>query len=269
MSQVDISQLIDLERYPIDRPEDPGYAELLRAGRLALERQALFSMPGFVRPDAVQPMARELEAQMSHSCRYDRQRNAYVLPEDEPEWQPGHPRSRLHRCSYNQVLNYQIPNDSFLRRIYYWQPLTDFLRELFGFENFYRSDCPHLALSAKIAGEGDTDGWHFDTNDVVFSLLLQVPEGGGEFEYAPYIRSHDDENFDGVNGVVDDPQDNAQRPGMGLGDFNVFMGDLSLHRVTPVVGARRRIVALFCYDRDPGMVFDQSYIEELQASMAG
>ena len=105
--------------------------------------------------------------------------------------------------------------------------------------------------------------------EIVSPQICTVPEGGGEFEYAPYIRSHDDENFDGVNGVVDDPQDNAQRPGMGLGDFNVFMGDLSLHRVTPVVGARRRIVALFCYDRDPGMVFDQSYIEELQASMAG
>ncbi len=54
---------------------------------------------------------------------------------------------------------------------------------------------------------------------------------------------------------------------MGLGDFNVFFGDLSLHRVTPVIGTRKRIVALFCYDRHPGMVFDQAYIDELQASM--
>ncbi|MCP4766118.1 MAG: hypothetical protein GY875_07585 [Gammaproteobacteria bacterium] len=113
----------------------------------------------------------------------------------------------------------------------------------------------------------DTDGWHFDTNDVVFSLLLQTPEAGGEFEYAPYIRSASDENYAGISRVVDDPQGSAQRPAMGLGDFNVFMGDLSLHRVTPVIGARKRIVALFCYDREPGMVFGQSYIDELQASM--
>ena len=59
----------------------------------------------------------------------------------------------------------------------------------------------------------------------------------------------------------------AERPPMGLGDFNVFMGDLSLHRVTPVVGNRRRVVGLFCYDRQRGQVFDQAYIDELQQSM--
>jgi len=267
MAMPDINQLIDLERYPIDKPGEPGYEKLLRDGRRALEQQALFSMLQFVRPEAIAPLAHQLQAQLARSCRYDRQRNAYDYGGDEPEWPPAHPRAQLHRCSYNQVLNYQIANDSPLRQIYYWQPLTDFLRELCGFDRFYRSDCPHLALSAKIAGEGDTDGWHYDTNDVVFSLLLQTPEAGGEFEYAPYIRSASDENYDGVTRVVADPQGNALRPVMGLGDFNVFMGDLSLHRVTPVIGARQRIVALFCYDRAPGMVFEQAYIEELQASM--
>ena len=265
MSTNNIRQLIDLDRYPLDQPEHPGYARLLRDGRLALERNALFSMAQFLRPQAIEPMARELESLLPRSCRYDRDRNAYAY--GEQQWPGDHPRSQLHRSSYNQVLNYQIANDSALRQIFYWQPLTDFLRQLCGFDSFYRSDCPHLALSAKLAGDGDTDGWHFDTNDVVFSLLLQLPEAGGEFEYAPYIRSETDENYAGIRRVVDDPENAALRPPMGLGDFNVFMGDLSLHRVTPVIGGRRRIVALFSYDRDPGMVFDQSYIDELHASM--
>jgi hypothetical protein len=69
--------------------------------------------------------------------------------------------------------------------------------------------------------------------------------------------------------VVSNPEQNSERPVMGLGDFNVFMGDLSLHRVRPVIGDRKRIVALFCYDRNPGMVFDQSYISWLHQGMAG
>jgi hypothetical protein len=269
MSTTDIRHLIDLDRYPIDRPGHDGYTRLLHEGRSALEQGALFSMARFVRPQAIEAMARELEALAPQSCRYDRDRNAYVYGLDDEDWPTDHPRAQLHRCSYNQVLNYQIPNNSTLRQIYYWQPLTDFLRELCGFESFYRSDCPQLALCAKIASEGDTDGWHFDTNDVVFSLLLQLPEAGGEFEYAPYLRSETDENYAGVRQVTADPGSEALRPPMGLGDFNVFMGDLSLHRVSPVIGTRRRIVALFCYDREPGMVFDQSYIDELHESMPG
>lgn len=257
-------EIIDLDRYPLDRPGTPAYDALLQDGRNALGQGALFSMRQFVRPAAIVSMAAQLQALVPISVRYDRQRSAYVYGSDNTGLAADDPRLQKHLCRYHQVLNYQIANDSALRRIYYYQPLTDFLRELCGFDSFYRSDCPHLALSAKIAGDGDTDGWHFDTNDVVFSLLLQEPEAGGEFEYAPFLRSEDDENYDAVARVVSDPQGEAIRPPMGLGDFNVFMGDLSLHRVRPVIGERRRIVALFCYDRRPGQVFDQAYIEELQ-----
>jgi len=263
----DIRQIIDLERYPLDQPGSPGYASLLREGQRALRQGALFSMAQFVRAGAIDPMARELEARLAHSCRYDRARNAYAYGFAGDECPAEHPRVLRHPCRYNQVLNYQIANDSPLRQIFYYQPLTDFLRELCGFGSFYRSDCPHLALTAKIAGEGDTDGWHFDTNDVVFSLLLQAPEAGGVFEYAPNIRSEAEQNYEGVSRVIGDPATHALRPPMGLGDFNVFMGDLSLHRVTPVIGTRHRIVALFSYDRKPGMVFDQGYIDELQESL--
>jgi hypothetical protein len=267
MTTSDISQFIDLDRYPLDQPDHPGYAKLLQDGRQALQQGALFSMTQFVRPQAIAPMARELEALLPRSCRYDRDQNIYVYGVDEQEWPADHPRAQLHRCSYNQVLNYQIANNSPLRRIYYWQPLTEFLRRLCAFETFYRSDCPQLALTAKLACEADTDGWHYDINDVVFSLLLQEPEAGGEFEYAPYLRTETDENYEAVGRVLADPLQQARRPRMGLGDFNVFFGNLSLHRVTPVIGARRRIVALFCYDRDPGMVFDQSYIDKLHETM--
>ena len=173
----------------------------------------------------------------------------------------------LHQCKYNQVLNYQIPNDSLLRQVYYWQPLTDFPWGLSGYESFYRSDCPQLALSPKIPGEGDTDGWHFDSNDIVLSILLQAAEAGGEFKYAPYIRSETDENFAGVRELLADPQKNASRPGMVVANLTVFQGDLSMHRVTPVVGQRQRIVALFCYDREPGTTFAQCYIKELTQNM--
>ena len=42
-----------------------------------------------------------------------------------------------------------------------------------------------------------------------------------------------------------------------------------LHRVRPVIGKRLRVVALFCYDRDPGMVFDQAYVDELHQTLPG
>lgn len=264
-----VEQIIDLERYPLDRPQHPDYEPLLTRGRDALERDALFAMPGFLRPGLASRLAAEIEALLPQSTRYQRPRNAYTYVESEDPWPPGHPRRCDHACAYHQVLNYQIRNDSLLRRVYYWQPLAEFLRRLCGYESFYRSDCPHLALSAKIAGAGDTDGWHYDSNDVVFSLLLQAPAGGGVFEYAPFIRSETRENYDAVAELFADPARLARRPPLAVGGLTVFKGDLSMHRVTPVEGPTRRIVALFCYDREAGTTFDQDYIDELKQGLPG
>ena len=54
----------------------------------------------------------------------------------------------------------------------------DFIRQIRGVETLFPSQCPHLALTSKIAFEGDTDGWHYDPNDGVVTLLLQQSENG-------------------------------------------------------------------------------------------
>ena len=265
MKSTSIDDIIDLDRYPIDSRDSEYRQLLLEEGRKALDDRALFSLPGFIRPQAIPDMVAELEEKIPAACRYDSPRIAYDY--GQQSFPGDHPVNVVHPCSYYQVLNYQIPNDSSLRQVYYWQPLTDFLCEMLGYDSFFRSDCPHLALTSKIAVEGDTDGWHFDSNDVVFSILLQAPVEGGEFEYSPYIRSQDDQNFEGVSAVFTDPDEHAIRPGISPGDLTVFKGDLSLHRVTPVRGNRKRIVALFCYDQRPGMTFSEQYVQELRETL--
>ena len=44
--------------------------------------------------------------------------------------------------------------------------------------------------------------WHFDGNDFTVSILVQQAEQGGDFEYVPNIRTSDDENFEGVNKIL-------------------------------------------------------------------
>lgn len=265
MAAADIADIINLDRYPFHQPDNPASQRLLDAGRSALEDAALFQLPGFVREDAVSAMAAELEARVPVAVRYDQPRNAFDVYDDS--YPADHPRNMMHPCRYHQVLNYQIPNDSLLRRVYTWPPLTAFLRCVAGYETFHRSECPHLALSSKIAGNGDTDGWHFDTNDIVFSLLLQAPQAGGAFEYMPYIRDPATDDFAIVADALQEPDRHVRKAPIAPGDLTCFKGDESLHRVTPVEGNKRRIVALFCYDREPGTTFSQAYIEELTAGL--
>ncbi len=262
-----ISEIIDLDRYPLHQPESATVEALLRQGQTALERDALFSLPGFVRPEATSFMAAELEARQPWASRYEAMRGSYGS--DGSDWPAGHPRTATNPFRYHQVLNHQIPNDSPLRRVYCWEPLREFLRQLMGYETFHRSECPHLALTSKIAGDGDTDGWHFDGNDVVFSVLLREPEQGGLFEYVPNVRTDADQNYEAVAAVFAGKRDGVRCAELAVGDLNVFQGNQTLHRVSPVKGARKRIVGLFSYDRQPGTNFGEPYIAELRRRTPG
>jgi len=117
----------------------------------------------------------------------------------------------------------------------------------------------------KVEGEGDTDSWHYDGNDGVVSLLLQKADEGGEFEYAPYVRTPEDNHFDDVAKVLSDPQRHAVRPPLEPGTFVFFNGNMSLHRVTAVGKTTKpRMILLFSYDRSPGYVVKDIGIERLR-----
>ena len=60
-----------------------------------------------------------------------------------------------------------------------------------------------MACTSTVMYEGDTHGWHFDLNDFVVSILLQAPEAGGTFDFAPNIRDDGDENYPAVAAAID------------------------------------------------------------------
>ena len=264
MSTSELGDVIDLTRYPIDQPDSEEGQALMARCRALLGERALCALPGFVHHAAATGMAREAEALAPDAFRYNRARIAYEYCDQD--WPTGHPRTITHPCRYHQLLNYQIPNDSPVRDIYLYEPLREFLRRVLGYEALHRSACPHLALTIQIADPGDCNGWHFDGNDAVFSLLLQQPEAGGAFEYVPYIRSATEENYAAVAATIADPESHASRPEIGVGTFTLFKGDESLHRVTQVdaKSTKRRIIALFSFDRTANQIYQQQYIDELR-----
>ena len=257
--------LVDLERYPIDKLDSAEGGELLEQCHRSLKRDALCALPGFVRPHALDLMLAQAEPLIDLAHYRDEVENFGYVTDRDQQWPEGHPKRTPVVNRYRQILNHHIPNDSALRKLYFWSPLTEFVRRVFGAETLYRSQCPHLSLTMKVAGSGDTDGWHYDPNDGVVSLLLRRPDTGGQFEYAPYIRSKTDERWDDVARLFASPATHAQRPAMEPGTFVFFNGNLSMHRVSPVgKTSKPRVIALLSYDQQPDQVFSQRYITHLR-----
>ena len=237
--------------------------------RSDLDDCAAAILPSFVRQAAITKIAEEAESLVQVAHRYDGDRVTFYEDDkkgcSDDDSLDSAVRSVRHPNRYCQILNYQIPNHSDLRAIYLWPPLTEFIRQVLNVEHLFLSQCPHLALTMKVAYEGDTDGWHYDPNDGVITLVLQTADNGGEFEYAPNIRNKNDQNYAGVDRLFKSPDVEATRPMLEPGTFTFFNGRHSMHRVRPVGSTRQpRIVSIFSFDQRPEHFFAQSYIDKLR-----
>ena len=257
------NELVDLARYPIDQPDSAAGVQLVAQCRAALDESALCALPGFIHSQAVAAMAEEIADLSPRAYALEMQRVAYIG--DDNTWPADHPRNVEHTCRYGQILTDDIPAGCRVHALYHWPALTEFVRRALGEETLYQSACPHFSLTVQVSGAGDRNGWHYDPNDYVVSLLVQAPDAGGEFEYAPYIRSTDDENYGGVSRLFADPDRHAIHPPFAPGTFVLFKGDLSLHRVRAVEDASRdRMIALFSYHHARGQVFPVDYADALK-----
>ena len=266
---MDVTDLIDLKAYPIHDIEAHAAQALVEKCRSDLDQRALCTLEDFCPPLAVNAMAAEIERSMTVAYRAVHLRTPYSWRYNL-DYPDGHPRRALHLNRYRYLLYDQFGKKSLISRLYEWPPLTEFVRRVLGFERLYPTADPYLSIVVNIMDTDDELAWHFDTNDGVVSLMLQVADEGGHFEYAPYIRDEVDENYPGVQDLFDGRSPLADQPPINPGTFVLFKGRRSCHRVTPIAKTDRpRVNILYSYDESSGMVFSEASQQEKTQPSSG
>ena len=246
----DLKNLMDLDRYPVDRPDSLQGKTLIEACAEQLEQSGCCNLPGFIVPQALKRMvdeAVELEPLAHHQ---DGRRNAYFT-RDDPDLPPDDPRRRFWQYRMHQVAGDVIPDSHAIRVLFAWDGLTDFFRRVLGFRHLYRMADPFQNLNVISLHEGHHQPWHYDQGEFAVTLLLQAPTGGGHFEFVPRARSETDENLERVAAIMDERDLFVQRPTREAGTLTIFRGMYALHRVTEVTGPTPRITAVLSYDSIP------------------
>ncbi|MBL8703052.1 MAG: 2OG-Fe(II) oxygenase [Alphaproteobacteria bacterium] len=246
--------LIDAARYPL--ADAAARARIVAAGRKGLAHEGCAMLPRFVTPAGTAAMAAEAMRLLPRSNRRDLQLCAYAN-QSADGFPADHPRRRVSPFRQHVIGADDFAPDGPVMRLYRWDGLTRLVADLLELPALHRVADPLLSCNVTIMGEGDQHGWHFDSNDFVVSLLLQAPERGGHFVFAPGIRSESDPNYDRVARALDGDPAVLRMPEVSPGTLALFRGKHSIHRVTPIEGARPRIIALFSYDRRPDMNFTE------------
>lgn len=248
----DISGILDLDRFPLDRPAAPGYRALVERCRAELAEHGMTNLPGFMHPAAAAATAHALGPVFEkESFRHRRRHNVYFRRQ-VPGLEPGHPALRELETS-NRTLCADQLGDSALPRVYAYAPLVRFLAAILGKTRLHPMADSLARINVMTYEAGEALNWHFDRAEFTTTLLLQAPLGGGAFQYRTGLRSDADPNYDGVAQVLAGQDPAVQTSALTPGTLNVFRGKNTLHRVTPVEGPQPRMVAVFSYFERPGV----------------
>ncbi|MPV67350.1 2OG-Fe(II) oxygenase [Burkholderia sp. BE17] len=251
-----MQNIIDLERYPLDRVGSVEWTALLEKSIAELDATGMFNLEGLLRPGVAERAVAEIRPVMdTRSHTHKRMHNIYFKPEI-PELESGHPALRKVETINHTVCADQIPG-SIILAVYGYAPLVHFLAAAMHKASLYVMQDPLARANVMSYRAGEALNWHFDRSEFTTTLLLQAPEMGGEFEYRSDLRSDTDPNFDGVADLLEGRDPQVKRLRLTAGTLNVFRGKNTAHRVTPVQGSQDRMIAVFSYYEKPGVMFSE------------
>ena len=176
----------------------------------------------------------------------------YLTPPD-PALADEHVFNRQITSSKGCITTDQVPAGSGLHLIYGSAAFRHFIAAVVGVPALFEYADPLSSINVHYAAAGQELGWHFDNSSFAVTLLLQAPEAGGEFQYVRDLRDADrgELNFEGVGDVLDGGR-GVETLHITPGTLVLFRGRNSMHRVTPTVGDRTRILVVLAYNTEPG-----------------
>ena len=135
--------------------------------------------------------------------------------------------------------------------------MINFISGVVGVPKLYPNEDPLQPTNILAYGPGDNSAWHFDsTNAFTMTLMLQAADRGGDFEIVPNTRSDTDQQYGAVAKVVHGDRSNVETVPREAGALVIFRGCNSLHRVTTVEGEKDRLMSVFVYENEPGIIGD-------------
>ena len=255
-----LEDLIDLDTYPLNRPDSEAYQAVIHQARAKLRAVGCAVIRDLVRTDAVARINEEI-VDRKHTTHFSIEvMNPYFHTTHNPDFPEHHPvNTFLERSSGF------IPGDSWdsglaIDTLFRAPELAQFLADCLEIDALHCYADPLAGLTANILDPGQQFTWHFDTNDFAVTVLVQDADSGGEFQYCPAIRSATDENFEAIQAVLNGAETIGRGEGVHTlelrpGDLQIFRGRHSLHRVKRVAtDSRPRHAAIFAYTEAPGVI---------------
>ena len=249
---VDINKWVNLETCPLDS------IDFANQCRQKLSEEGVLLIPQFLQSEALKQTIKEAEAQ-THLAYFTKKTHNVYLSEPNESLPETHVFNRQVKSSKGCITTDQIQKESGLHIIYNNFIFKKFIAHVVRENAIYPYADTLSGINIHYASEGEELGWHFDNSSFAITLLLQAPKEGGLFQYVRDLRNSNSEdmNFNGVKTVLNDEVP-VKTLNMEEGTLVLFRGLNSMHRVTPTIGNKTRILVVLAYNNKPGVSLSET-----------
>ena len=247
-----LASILNTKSHPID---DLEYRSKCKS---MLDQDGVLVLKNFLLSDSIRSILEEAIQQERLAYYCVNEHNVYLEPFDD-NYHKSHPRNKTVISSKGCITDNQVPRGSALRVLYDSEDFKEFLCSVLNEESLYKYDDNLSSINIHYAKTGQELGWHFDNSSFAITLLIQKPEAGGEFEYIRDFRNskNNDNNYDQVLDLISG-QCKPKKLAMENGSLVLFRGKDAIHRVTPTVGDRTRILSVLAYNSEPNVKLSET-----------
>ena len=246
--------LINHSQYPIDQKDSPIRQAVIARVQADLEKDGCALLKNFLSARGLEALLNEAQTRRPQAYFSEQKRTSAYLNNPDPELPDDHPANIMMDRTNGFVTSDNFGTETAARQLYYWPPLTEFIRECLAKDELHIYADPVSNMIVNVGVPGSQFNWHFDTNEFTITMLLKPATSGGYFEYVPNIRSADDENYEEVKKILLGESERVKRLDLQPGDLQLFLGRYSLHQVTENTGDDDRLLLIMSWAEQPGMV---------------
>jgi len=260
---MNIENLINLNNYPIHRPDSAEYLDIVKSVRLNLAEDGCAVLSNFLSVEGLETIANEAEERKSQAYYAESKLcNVYLVNGNLNEAED-HPQNIFMERTNGFITADLLGKGTYSHMLYHWQPLRNFLAICLSKKKLYIYKDPISNMIVNVCKPGQTFNWHFDTNEFTITFLLRGAESGGYFEYVSNLRTKTDECFNEVKKVLNGNRSRVKRLNLNEGDLQFFLGRFSLHRVTHNSGSTDRLLLIQSFTKKPGIIGNPQRVKDL------
>jgi len=262
-SSLGYTEIINHAHYPIDELDNPRRQAVIEQVRSELADDGCAVIRNFFSAAGLEALLAEANQRKAQTYYSQRKRCNVYLNDGDPGLAEDHPLNIFIPRSNGFITADLFGEETAAHRMYYWEPLKQFLAECLGKQELFIYEDPVSNMIVNVGKPGQQFNWHFDTNEFTITMLLQAAQSGGIFEYVPGLRSAQDECYAEVKGVLDGDRSRVRQLELNAGDLQFFLGRFSLHQVTANSGNDDRLLLIMSFSEKPGMIGSLARVKNL------